>query len=73
MEPEESELIPDVEKLKNAEKFFRRGGTRRQDHATRGNSHRGDEYDPWSGSKEEDMFNLRERKNAQQGGLIELD
>ena len=61
----------DPDKAEAIARFNRGGGPRRQDHASRGNGHRGHEYDPWLNSKEADMDNLRKRKLAQQGGLTE--
>ena len=59
------------EKDKLAIKWYRENHL--QDHASRGNSHRGREYDPWYGFKEGDLENNRRRQEARQGGLIERE
>jgi len=50
------------EKAAAMRKFFRRGRNRRQDHGTRGNSHRHQDDDPWLGSAEADAEMARKRE-----------
>ena len=62
------DLLPDATKILNKRKFVRRGGTRRQDHATRGYmTYRDRIWDPWFGY-DEDALEARKRKDYLRGG-----